>query len=63
MTLNYQVIVEGYPNLKEEVGGSNSGCESPLYLTENLPGGLYKILGKPRKVDLLSNPQHVKRKK
>ena len=27
MTLNYQVMVEGYPNLKEEVGGSNPGCE------------------------------------
>ena len=27
MTLNYRVMVEGYPNLKEEVGGSNPGCE------------------------------------
>ena len=27
MTLNYRVMVEGYPNLKEEVGGSNLGCE------------------------------------
>ena len=24
-TLNYQMMVERYPNLKEEVGGSNSG--------------------------------------
>ena len=27
MTLNYRVMVEGYPNLKEEVGGSNPGYE------------------------------------
>ena len=27
MTLNYRVMVEGYPNLKEEVGGSNPNCE------------------------------------
>ena len=27
MTLNYWVMVEGYPNLKEEVGGSNPGSE------------------------------------
>ena len=27
MTLNYRVMVEGYPNLKEKVGGSNPGCE------------------------------------
>ena len=25
--LNYWVMVEGYPNFKEEVGGSNPGCE------------------------------------
>jgi hypothetical protein len=27
MTLNYQMVVERCPNLKEEVGGSNPGCE------------------------------------
>ena len=27
MTLNYWVMVERYPNLKEEVGGSILGCE------------------------------------
>ena len=27
MTLSYQMMVERYPNLKEEVGGSNPGCE------------------------------------
>jgi hypothetical protein len=26
-TLNYRMMVERYPNLKEEVGGLNSGCE------------------------------------
>ena len=39
MTLNYWVMVEGYPNLKEEVGGSNPGCEISSLLDENLPGG------------------------
>ena len=27
MTLNYRLMVERYPNLHEEVGGSNPGCE------------------------------------
>jgi hypothetical protein len=27
MTLNYRMMVERYPNPKEEVGGSNPGCE------------------------------------
>ena len=27
MTLNYRMMVERYPNLKAEVGGSNLGCE------------------------------------
>jgi hypothetical protein len=27
MPLNYWMMVERYPNLKEEVGGSNPGCE------------------------------------
>jgi hypothetical protein len=27
MTLNYWMMVERYPNYKDEVGGSNSGCE------------------------------------
>jgi hypothetical protein len=26
-TLNYRMIVERYPNLKEKVGNSNPGCE------------------------------------
>src|ERR1700737_1792034 len=25
--MTYRLMVEGYPNLKEEVGGSNPGCE------------------------------------
>ena len=36
MTLNYRVMVEGYPNLKEEVGGSNPGCEISSLLDEKL---------------------------
>ena len=27
MTINYWMMVERYPNLKEEVGGSILGCE------------------------------------
>ena len=36
MTLNYRVMVEGYPNLKEEVGGSNPGCEISSLLDKKL---------------------------
>jgi hypothetical protein len=32
MTLNYWMMVERYPNLKEEVGGSISGCETSSLL-------------------------------
>jgi hypothetical protein len=31
MTLNYRIMVERYPNLKEEVGGSNPDCEISFY--------------------------------
>jgi hypothetical protein len=34
MTLNYRMMVERYPNLKKEVGGSN-----PDYEISSLPGG------------------------
>jgi hypothetical protein len=46
MTLNYWMIVERYPNLKEEVGGSIPGCEiSSLLDKRNLPGGqLHHVL-------------------
>jgi hypothetical protein len=27
MTLNFRMMLERYPNLKEEVGGSNPGSE------------------------------------
>jgi hypothetical protein len=27
MTLNYRMVVERYPNLKEGIGGSNPDCE------------------------------------
>ena len=32
MTLNYWMMVERYPNLKEEFGGSNPGCEISFLL-------------------------------
>jgi hypothetical protein len=34
MTLNYQMMVERYPNLKEEVGGSILDCEISSLLDE-----------------------------
>jgi hypothetical protein len=34
MTLNHQMMVERYPNLKEEVNGSVPGCE-----ISSLPNG------------------------
>ena len=36
MTLDYRVMVEGYPNLKQEVGGSKPGCEISSLLDEKL---------------------------
>jgi hypothetical protein len=37
MTLNYRMMVERYPNLKEEVGDSNHGCEISSLPDKNLP--------------------------
>jgi len=39
MTLNYWMIVERYPNLKDEVGGSIPGFEIVSLLDRNLRGG------------------------
>ena len=36
MTLNYWMMVERYPNLKEEVGGSIPGHEISSLLDKNL---------------------------
>ena len=36
MTLNYWMMVERYLDLKEEVGGSISGCEISSRLDRNL---------------------------
>jgi hypothetical protein len=38
MTLNYRMMVERYPILKELVGGSNSNCEISSLPDGNLPG-------------------------
>jgi hypothetical protein len=38
-TLNYRMVVERYPNLKEEVDNLIPEVKSPLYLMENLSGG------------------------
>jgi hypothetical protein len=39
MTLNYRMMVERYPNLKEEIGCSNHDCEISSLPDGNLPGG------------------------
>jgi hypothetical protein len=39
MTLNYRMMMERYPNLKEEVGGSNPSCEISSLPDEKLAGG------------------------
>ena len=39
MTLNYWMMAERYPNLKEKVGRSNPGCEISSLLDRNLLGG------------------------
>jgi hypothetical protein len=39
MTLNYYMMVERYPNLKEEVGGSIPDCKISPLLDKNLPSG------------------------
>ena len=40
MALNYWRMVERYPSIKEEVGGSTPDCEfSSLLDTKNLPDG------------------------
>ena len=36
MTLNYHMMVERYSNLKEEIGGSNPGCEISSLLNGKL---------------------------
>ena len=63
MTLNYRMMVQRYSNLKEEVGGSNPGCESPLYLTENLPGGQLPPMLWRWPIGLLSQKKEKKKEK
>jgi hypothetical protein len=53
-TLNYQMVVEKYPNLKEEVGGLNLAVKSPLYLMNNLPSGQLYLMLCRQHVGLLS---------
>ena len=36
MTLSYRMMVERYPNIKEEVGGLNPGCENSSLLDGKL---------------------------
>ena len=42
MILNYRVMVEGYPNLKDEVGGANPSCE----VSSLLDGKTYHVVNR-----------------
>ena len=48
-TLNYWVMVERYPNLKEEVGGSIPGCEISSLLDRNLALACWHSVSKKKK--------------
>ena len=62
-TLNYWMMVERCPNLKEEVGGLIPGCEiSSLLDKKNLPGGQLPHVLWRWHVGLLS-PKKKKKKK
>ena len=54
-------MVERYPNLKEEVGGSILVVKSPLYLIEHFPSGQLPLVLWRQHVGLLS--QKKKKKK
>jgi hypothetical protein len=57
------MMVKRYPNLKEEIGSSIRGCESPPYLTNYLPSGeLPRVLWRWH-VSLLSQKQKKKEKR
>ena len=60
MTLNYRVMVEGYPNLKEEVGGSNPGCEISSLLDGKLARWLIASCAWRWPVGLLSQKKKKK---
>ena len=49
MTLNYWMMVERYPNLKEKVGGSIPGCEISSLLDKNLALACRPSVSKKRK--------------
>ena len=53
MTLNYWMIVERYPNLKEEVGGSIPGCEISSLLDRNLALASRPSILKQKKEDVM----------
>ena len=56
MTVNYSMMVERYPNLKEEVGGSIPDYEVLSQLDRSLPDG--QLPPKQPKIDrMMVNPQ------
>ena len=57
LTLNYWMMVERYPNLKEEIGGAILDCKISSLLDINLLGGqLPRVLWR-RHAGLLSTPK------
>ena len=48
-TLNYKMMMERYPNLKEEVGGSIPDCESSSPLDIKLGVGMSTFYQKKKK--------------
>jgi hypothetical protein len=64
MTLNYWMMVERYPNLREEVGNSIPGCEiSSLLDQKNLPGGQLPLALWRWPVNILSQIRIKEKKK
>ena len=62
-TLNYWTMMERYPNLKEDVGGSIAGCEMSSLLDGNLSGGQVSPVLWRWHVGLLSQKGKEKKKK
>jgi hypothetical protein len=59
MVLNYRMMVERYPNLKEGVGGSNPGCE----ISSLLDGKLARWLTTSYALEMACRPSVSKKNK
>ena len=61
MTLNYWIMVEGYPNLKKEVSGLNPGYEISSLPDGNLSSGQLPLVLWHWHVGLLSQKNKIKK--